>query len=197
MTNIIKFSPKHLKILRMLLSVSLSFCLFGISEALLLDNGTLTGVHNGSASLELSNLTKSLILASSPFINLSDKSEEADGATVSKQLLLQNTDHRVPIVFGSPSDTLRDGMDIGENNGVRKPDDEMKDTDVNESQIHEVRVKAPFLVTKEMDRNGKSLYSPGPTTERYAVHRNIKLKTNKSFFETCFHIFYTPVFGQL
>jgi len=166
MTKILKFSPKHLKILRMLLTVSLNFCLFGISEALLLDNGTLIGVNNGSGSLELSNLTKSLILASSPFINLSDKSEEADGATVSKQLLLQNTNHKVPIVFGSPSDTSRDEMDIGENNGARNPDDDITDTDVNESQIHEVRVKAPFLVTIEMDRNGKSLYSPGPTTEK-------------------------------
>ena len=173
MTKILKFCPKHLKILRMLLTISLNFFLLGISDALLLDNGTLIGAHNGKSSLELSNLTKSLILASSPFINLSDKSEEADGATVSKQLGLQNDNHNVPVVFGSPSDPLRDEMDKGVNNGDRNPfNHDLEEVAVGESQIHEVRVKPPFSVTKDMDRNGKSLYSPGPTTDRYGLTRN-------------------------
>ena len=166
MTRILKFCSKHLKILRML-TILLNFFLLGSSDGIILDNGTMIGAHNGRGSLELSSLTKSLILASSPFINLSDKSKAADGATVSKQSVLQNDNHNAPIVFGSPSDPLRDEMDNGGNNGDKIAfDHDLGDTKVDESQIHAVRVKPPFAVTKDIDRNGKSLYSPGPTTDR-------------------------------
>ena len=150
-----------------MLTIFLNFFLLRTSDCIILDNGTLIGAHNGRGSLELSSLTKSLILASSPFINLSDKSEPADGARVSKQSVLQNDNHNVPTVFGSPSDPLRDEMDHGGNNGdtIAFAHD-LKDTKGDESQIHEVRVKPPFAVTKDLDRNGKSLYSPGPTTDR-------------------------------
>ena len=166
MTRFLKYRAKRLKILS-IFTFSLNFFLFGTCDATMVNNGTLIGDHNGKTNLELSNLTKSLILASSPFINLSDKSAAADGTRESKQSLLENDNHSVPVVFGSPSDPLRDKMDNSENNGdTTFSNQDLKDSKADESRIHEVRVKPPFAVTKDLDRNGKSLYSPGPTTDR-------------------------------
>ena len=83
-------------------------------------------------------LAHSLILAASPFVNWRPSS-------LARRLNMSRSDNLVK-------------------DGDERNDEE--DSGSESSRIHEVRVAAPFSVRRSIDREGKSLYSPGPHADR-------------------------------
>ena len=85
-------------------------------------------------------LAHSLILAASPFVNTTDWRP----SSLARRLNMSRSDNLVK-------------------DGDEKNDE---DSGSESSRIHEVRVAAPFSVRRSVDREGKSLYSPGPHADR-------------------------------
>ena len=90
------------------------------------------------------NLAESLILASSPF----GSSLAWRPTSLARRINL--------------SEREGEGVESSENGPA-----DNSDSDPQQSKIHEVRVDPPFPVTHSVDRNGKSLYSPGPAADRW------------------------------
>ena len=88
-------------------------------------------------------LAHTLILAASPFVNNTDWRP----SSLARRLNLSNSD-------SSKSNESKSKK-------IAK-DDSVSET----SRIHEIRVPAPFSVRRTIDREGKSLYSPGPYNDR-------------------------------
>ena len=86
-------------------------------------------------------LAHTLILAASPFVNNTDWRP----SSLARRLNLSNSD----------------GSKESKSKKITK-DDSVSET----SRIHEIRVPAPFSVKRTIDREGKSLYSPGPYNDR-------------------------------
>ena len=106
-------------------------------------------MHNCTAldKEELANLTHSLILAASPF----GGDEGWQPSSLARRLNMSQSDGAVEVMEGSDSDSVTKGDD-GEG---------------EESRVHEVRVSPPFSVTRSVGRDGKSLYTPGPSADRW------------------------------
>ena len=85
-------------------------------------------------------LAHSLILAASPFVNTTDWRP----SSLARRLNMSRSDNLVK-------------------DGDEKNDE---DSGSESSRIYEVRVAAPFSVRRSVDREGKSLYSPGPHADR-------------------------------
>ena len=87
---------------------------------------------------EVEELAHTLILAASPFVNTTN--------------------------WRPSSLARRLNMSLSDNskNSVKNAEDSGSES----SRIHEVRVAAPFPVRRSLDREGKSLYSPGPRADR-------------------------------
>ena len=92
---------------------------------------------------EVEELAHTLILAASPFVN----STNWRPSSLARRL---NMSH---------SDNSKNSVKDGENENA-------EDSGSESSRIHEVRVAAPFPVRRSLDREGKSLYSPGPDADR-------------------------------
>ena len=88
-------------------------------------------------------LAHTLILAASPFVNNTDWRP----SSLARRLNLSNSD--------SSKSNESKSKDIAK-------DDSASET----SRIHEIRVPAPFSVKRTINREGKSLYSPGPYNDR-------------------------------
>ena len=87
-------------------------------------------------------LAHSLILAASPFVNTTNWRP----SSLARRLNMSHSDN------------------FKVKGGDEKNDNE--DSGSEPSRIHEVRVAAPFSVRRSVDREGKSLYSPGPHADR-------------------------------
>ena len=87
-------------------------------------------------------LAHTLILAASPFINTTDWRP----SSLARRLNMSRSDNS--------KISVKDGEKNDEDSGSEP------------SRIHEVRVAAPFAVRRSVDREGKSLYSPGPDADR-------------------------------
>ena len=96
---------------------------------------------------EVEELATTLILAASPFVNTTYWRP----SSLARRLNMSPSD--------SSKQTVKDRkMTIETPNG--------NDSGLESSRIHEVRVVAPFSVKRTVDREGKSLYSPGPLADR-------------------------------
>ena len=96
---------------------------------------------------EVEELATTLILAASPFVNTTYWRP----SSLARRLNMSPSD--------SSKQTVKDRkMTIETPNG--------DDSGLESSRIHEVRVVAPFSVKRTVDREGKSLYSPGPLADR-------------------------------
>ena len=91
---------------------------------------------------EVEDLAQTLILAASPFVNTTNWRP----SSLARRLNMSRSEN--------PKNSVKDG---------EKKD---KDSGSESSRIHEVRVAAPFPVRRSVDREGKSLYSPGPLADR-------------------------------
>ena len=89
---------------------------------------------------EVEELAHTLILAASPFVNTTNWRP----SSLARRLNMSRSDNS--------------------KNSVKEKNDE--DSGSESSRIHEVRVAAPFAVRRSVDREGKSLYSPGPHADR-------------------------------
>ena len=108
--------------------------------------------QHSAAGLNVTNLTQSLILASSPFL-----SDSQWRPSHHQPLKISIGDDKSEEVKQAMIETMKEDTDI------------QAKIEGSDSKIHEVRVAAPFSVTKTVDRSGKSLYSPGhpPVSARY------------------------------
>ena len=108
---------------------------------------TLLLPHLCQAEKEVEELATTLILAASPFVNPTYWRP----SSLARMLNMSPSD--------SSKQTVKDRkMTIETPNG--------NDSGLESSRIHEVRVVAPFSVKRTVDREGKSLYSPGPLADR-------------------------------
>lgn len=109
-------------------------------------------IHNCTAvdKEEVANLAHSLMLAASPF----GGNEGWQPSSLARRLNMSQSDEAVGVMEGSETDMVTKGDD-GEG---------------EESRVHEVRVSPPFSVTRSVGRDGKSLYTPGPTADRWVNH---------------------------
>ena len=108
---------------------------------------TLLLPHLCQAEKEVEELATTLILAASPFVNTTYWRP----SSLARWLNMSPSD--------SSKQTVKDRkMTIETPNG--------NDSVLESSRIHEVRVVAPFSVKRTVDREGKSLYSPGPLADR-------------------------------
>ena len=89
---------------------------------------------------EVEDLAQTLILAASPFVNTTNWRP----SSLARRLNMSRSD--------------------SSKNSVKEKNDE--DSGSESSRIHEVRVAAPFPVRRSVNRDGKSLYSPGPHADR-------------------------------
>ena len=101
-----------------------------------------TLLHLCQAEKRKEELAHTLILAASPFVNTTNWRP----SSLARRL---NMSH---------SDNSKNSVKDGEKNA--------EDLGSEPSRIHEVRVAAPFPVRRSLDREGKSLYSPGPDADR-------------------------------
>ena len=92
---------------------------------------------------EVEELAHTLILAASPFVNTTNWRPSSLARRLNMSL----------------SDNSKNSVKDGENENA-------EDSGSESSRIHEVRVAAPFPVRRSLDREGKSLYSPGPDADR-------------------------------
>ena len=108
---------------------------------------TLLLPHFCQAEKEVEELATTLILAASPFVNPTYWRP----SSLARMLNMSPSD--------SSKQTVKDRkMTIETPNG--------NDSGFESSRIREVRVVAPFSVKRTIDREGKSLYSPGPLADR-------------------------------
>ena len=91
---------------------------------------------------EVEELAHTLILAASPFVNTTNWRP----SSLARRLNMSRSD--------SSKNSVKDGEKNDEDSGSES------------SRIHEVRVAAPFPVRRSVNREGKSLYSPGPHADR-------------------------------
>ena len=71
-----------------------------------------------------------------------------------------------PFVNWRPSSLAR-RLNMSRSENLVKDEKDDEDSGSESSRIHEVRVAAPFSVRRSIDREGKSLYSPGPHADRW------------------------------